>query len=178
MSNSDKTYSLQYTGQEIDERLKYAGQNPDWNENDPSKPTHILNKPRVDDQYNPSSNNAQSGRAVAQAIGDVADDLENKMDKVVDAVSDNVATFDANGNLKDSGKQIPSLDGVVKTIQVGASNPISPDVSGKLQLTSVPYQTTAPVSANTDGSLKIVVLPASQEPEIKLNGYIYFIQEE
>ncbi len=40
----------------------------------------------------------------------------------------------------------------------------------------IPYTTTAPSSANNDGTLKIVVL--SSEPATKYSGYLYIITEE
>ena len=42
--------------------------------------------------------------------------------------------------------------------------------------TSLPYLTVAPTSENPDGGLKIVIL--HEEPMIKYNGYLYFIEED
>lgn len=48
------------------------------------------------------------------------------------------------------------------------------DNSNVLSVNALPYLTTAPSSANTDG-IKIVVL--SSEPATKYNGYLYIITE-
>ena len=53
----------------------------------------------VDQQFDATSTNAQSGKAVAEAVGD-------KADKVSGASNGHLASLDANGNLKDSGKLV------------------------------------------------------------------------
>lgn len=64
----------------------------DWNENDDTQDSFIKNKPDV---YTSS----QTDSAIQNAIRD-------KADKVSSAVSGDIATLDANGNLTDSGKKV------------------------------------------------------------------------
>ena len=45
----------------------------DWEQNDPNKADYIKNKPVVEQEYDENSTNAQSGKAVAEAIAGIKD---------------------------------------------------------------------------------------------------------
>lgn len=64
--------------------------------------------------------------------------VENsKVDKVANATENNIALFDSNGNVKDSGKSINDV-GKVATVSVGGGTPIQPDQDKNIDLPAYP----------------------------------------
>lgn len=73
-----------------------------WAETDTSADSYIQNKPTVDQTYNASSTNAQSGTAVAGAIATV-----NQVPASTSADADKVLTVDSNGDPAWADAQAP-----------------------------------------------------------------------
>lgn len=92
--------------------------------------------PTIDQTYNASSTNAQSGTAVAEAVS-------GKADKVSGATNGNFAGLDSNGNLTDSGSKASDFatssqgskaDSAIQSVKVNGSA-LTPDANKAVDIT-------------------------------------------
>lgn len=109
-----------------------------WAETDTSADSYIQNKPTIDQTYNASSANAQSGTAVAEAIATV-----NQVPASTSADADKVLTVDSNGDpaWADAQAPISAGDGIditndVVSAKVDGSTVVF-NASGQLSATAV-----------------------------------------
>ena len=61
---------------------------PDWNQPDENKADYIKNKPVVDQKYSSVSENAQSGKAVAEAISNLIDTAPETLNTLSELATD------------------------------------------------------------------------------------------
>jgi len=127
----------------------------------------LLNKPYippgvvVDQTYDPTSANAQSGTAVNEALETLDSEVtssdgtnvavkvtevdgkitavsittDNTVGKTVPQTAGNIATLDANGDLADSGVSVSSLENRVETVSVNGGTVVQPDANKNVDLT-------------------------------------------
>ena len=119
-----------------------------------------------------------TGKEIDEAVGKAADSFENPMTAAGDLIvggTDGAAEKLAKGTagqalkVKDDGTGI-EWGAVGKTYTAGTGIDITNDA---ISVSGLPFSTTAPTEANTDGTLHVVVLSA--EPATKYNGYLYII---
>ena len=97
--------------------------------------------------------------------------VENsKVDKVANATENNIALFDSNGNVKDSGKSINDV-GKVATVSVGGGTPIQPDQDKNIDLPAYPTRLSLQINNvdNTSDSAKPV--STAQQTAIDSTGH-------
>ena len=139
---------------------------PDWNAAAGSD-AEILNKPVippgvvVEQTYDPTSSNAQSGTAVNGALETLDAEItsndgtnvqvkvtevdgkitavnittDNTVGKTVPQTAGNIATLDANGDLVDGGVSVSDLENAVETVSVNGGTAVQPDANKNIDLT-------------------------------------------
>lgn len=97
--------------------------------------------------------------------------VENsKIDKVANATENNIALFDSNGNVKDSGKSINDV-GKVATVSVGGGTPIQPDQDKNIDLPAYPTRVSLQINNVNNTSDANKPVSTAQQTAIDSTGH-------